>query len=144
MTTKKSSINVWLIVCICLLVANFAVMLGIWATGGNIQRLFSGFPTFSVGTKGYYSKFDKFAMIDELLQHEYLDQAMLSGAKEEMIERALQAYVAGLDDPYTTYLTAEENTQLQNLLHDEIGISGIGAVVEKKDTYIQISEVIKN
>jgi carboxyl-terminal processing protease len=61
-----------------------------------------------------------------------------------MLDSALRAYVAGLNDPYTSYLSKEENTHLQNALHDESGISGIGAVVEKRDTYIQISEVIKN
>jgi C-terminal processing protease CtpA/Prc len=61
-----------------------------------------------------------------------------------MRENALKAYVAGLDDPYTNYLTKEENTELVNVLRDETGIEGIGAVVEKRDNYIQIEEVIKN
>jgi C-terminal processing protease CtpA/Prc len=61
-----------------------------------------------------------------------------------MIENALKAYVAGLNDPYTNYLSKEENTQLVQALHDETGIEGIGAVVEKRENYIQITEVIKN
>jgi len=61
-----------------------------------------------------------------------------------MLDSALRAYVGGLNDPYTSYLTKEENVHLQNALHDDTGISGIGAVVEKRDTWIQISEVIKN
>lgn len=116
-------------------------MIGILQQGGGFNQLFM---TFSPARQEYYAKFEKFRMIDTLLEREYADQALLSGAKEAMIERALQAYVAGLEDPYTTYLTAEENTQLQHLLHDQIGISGIGAMVEKKDRYVQIIEVIKN
>jgi C-terminal processing protease CtpA/Prc len=89
-------------------------------------------------------KYAKFALIDGLLAKEYLNPEELQRTQEQMIERALKAYVAGIDDPYTNYLTKEENTELVNILHDETGISGIGAVVEKRENYVQIAEVIKN
>jgi carboxyl-terminal processing protease len=83
-------------------------------------------------------------LIDNLLENEYIDPDALSGTQEQREENALKAYVAGIDDPYTNYLSKEENTQLLQSLRDETGIEGIGAVIEKKDTYVQIEEVIKN
>ncbi len=91
MRSKKSSTKFWLMVCACLLAANFFVMMGIWTTRGNLNQIFS---TFSFFNQGYNSKFDKFTAIDALLHREYADQGLLSGARDEMIERALQAYVA--------------------------------------------------
>jgi C-terminal processing protease CtpA/Prc len=88
--------------------------------------------------------FAKILIIDQLLAEEYVDPDTLSGTQSQRIENALKAYVAGIDDPYTNYLSKEENTQLVQSLRDEIGIEGIGAVVEKKDSYVQIEEVIKN
>jgi C-terminal processing protease CtpA/Prc len=61
-----------------------------------------------------------------------------------MLEKAVAGFVDGLEDPYTVYLTTEENKELQQILHEESGIEGIGAVIEKKENYIQIAEIIKN
>jgi C-terminal processing protease CtpA/Prc len=91
-----------------------------------------------------HDKYAKFDLIDTLLTQEYLTPEQLHEAQEQMVENALKAYVAGLDDPYTNYLTKEENTELVNTLHDDTGISGIGAVIEKRENYVQIEEVIKN
>ncbi|MDR2190351.1 MAG: hypothetical protein LBP53_04095 [Candidatus Peribacteria bacterium] len=89
-------------------------------------------------------KFTKFTLIDQLLADEYWDKDNLASAQPRMIDNALRSYVAGIDDPYTNYLTAEENTQLVQSLHEETGIEGIGAVIEKRDNYIQIAEIIKH
>lgn len=90
------------------------------------------------------TRYAKFNLIDQLLDEEYLDPEALSEAQTQMMEQALQAYVAGLNDPYTSYLTPEENIALVNILHDETGISGIGAVIQKRENYVQVEEVIKN
>jgi len=90
------------------------------------------------------SDYTKFEAVRQLLQSEYLEPEKLAENKERMLEKAIAGFVGGLDDPYTVYLTSEENKQLENILKEESGIEGIGAVVEKKDTYIQISEIIKN
>ncbi|MDR0650878.1 MAG: hypothetical protein LBG59_05825 [Candidatus Peribacteria bacterium] len=79
-----------------------------------------------------------------MLENEYIDPKTLADTQEQRRENALKAYVAGIDDPYTNYLSKDENTQLIQSLRDETGIEGIGAVIEKKDTYIQIEEIIKN
>ena len=78
------------------------------------------------------------------MNEEYTDPIKLEEAQEQMKEFALKAYVAGLEDPYTDYLTREENTELVNILHEDSGISGIGAVVGKRENYVQIEEIIKN
>jgi C-terminal processing protease CtpA/Prc len=42
------------------------------------------------------------------------------------------------------YLKEEENNELENSLQDEAGFAGIGAVIEKQENYVVISEVLKN
>jgi C-terminal processing protease CtpA/Prc len=92
---------------------------------------------------GNHTTYVKFDLIDTLLGKEYLYPETLTTAQEQMREAALKAYVSGLGDPYTNYLTKEENSELVNILHDDTGISGIGAVIEKRENYVQIEEVIK-
>ena len=86
----------------------------------------------------------KLETIKQLLQKEYVQPELLTEKKAEMLEKAVAGFVNGLDDPYTVYLTAEEHTTLQQALKEESGIEGIGAVIEKKEHYIQIAEIIKN
>jgi carboxyl-terminal processing protease len=95
----------------------------------------------SIDSSDFHSKLDT---INQILITEYIAPNELSGLQSQMQENALKSYVAGIDDPYTNYLTAKENTDLLNILKEDTGISGIGAVVEKRDTYVQIEEIIKN
>ena len=55
----------------------------------------------------------------------------------------MKAYINGIWDPYTVYLDAESYSGLQQELEWEGHIEGIGAVVSKKDYYIQVEEVLK-
>jgi carboxyl-terminal processing protease len=89
-------------------------------------------------------EYTKFEVIKQLLQSEYVEPEKLTENKEKMSEKAIAGFIDGLEDPYTVYLTSKENTELTNILKEESGIVGIGAVVEKKDNYIQIAEIIKN
>jgi C-terminal processing protease CtpA/Prc len=41
-------------------------------------------------------------------------------------------------------LKEEENAELMNELEDNAGFAGIGAVIEKQENYVIISEVLKN
>lgn len=109
-----------------------------------IQKNYNFWPDWFNSFSSYYGKFDKFVTIDSILEKEFLDPDQLSGARSNMIENSLKAYVAGLNDPFSNYLTKDESKQLNEILHDQTWISWIWAVVEKKDTYIQIQEVIKN
>jgi carboxyl-terminal processing protease len=60
-----------------------------------------------------------------------------------MINNALKAYVDAIDDPYTIYMDSETNSGFQEELKGASDFEGIGAVISKKDYYIQIDEIIK-
>ena len=90
------------------------------------------------------SKYTKFWTIDEVLENEYYDEELLKNSANDMIEWALVGYVKAIDDVYTVYLTQEENSELTNELDENAWFAGIWAVVEKQDTYVIISEVLKN
>lgn len=89
-------------------------------------------------------EYTKFEVIKLLLQNEYIEPEKLTENKDKMLEKAVVGFVDGLEDPYTMYLTAEENKELEDLLHEESWVEGIGAVLEKKENYIQIAEIVKN
>lgn len=88
-------------------------------------------------------KYLRIETIDQILNQEYFDQAKLLSGRADMIEEATKAYVDGLWDPYTSYLDSETFSGLQQELEWAGQIEGIGAVVSKKDYYIQVDEIIK-
>ena len=90
------------------------------------------------------SKYTKFSAIDEILEREYYDEELLKNSADDMVEWALVGYVWAIDDPHTVYLREENNTKLENELKNEAGFAGIGAVIEKQENYVIISEVLKN
>jgi len=90
------------------------------------------------------SKYAKFSAIDEILEREYYDEDILKDSAQDMRDRALIGYVWAIKDPHTVYLRKEVNTELTNELQDEAWFAGIGAVVEKQENYIVISQVLKN
>lgn len=94
--------------------------------------------------KDLEKKYFRMEEISYRLGKEYYDQEALSWAKTQMIESASKAFVDGLGDPYTSYLDAETYSWLQTELEGEDSIEGIGAVVGKKDYYVQVEEIIKN
>jgi len=87
-------------------------------------------------------KLEKFNEIKSILDKEYLDPTMISGAK--MWDAALQAYVAALGDPFTTYLTAEDNKSLHEELKWSSDFQWIWAVVTKVPEWIMIEQLIKD
>lgn len=62
--------------------------------------------------------------------------------KEEMISSAIEAMVNYLDDPYSTYLDAEEAEALTQELNGEY--EGIGAKIKLSNNKFSISEVFEN
>ena len=88
-------------------------------------------------------KYAKFSAIDQLLEDEFYDEELLKNSTNNMIEWALAGYVKGIDDPYTSYLKEEENTELTNELQDDAWFAWIWAVIEKQENYVVISEVLK-
>ena len=89
-------------------------------------------------------KYFRMEQISTLLSGEYYDQKELLSGQQKMIESATKAFVDGLGDPFTSYLDVEQFSGLQTELEGEGQIEGIGAVVGKKDYYVQIEEVIKD
>ena len=86
-------------------------------------------------------KLEKINKIKDILDKEYFDPSMISGSK--MWDAAMQAYVAGLWDPFTNYLTAKDNKSLQEELKWSSDFQWIWAYVTKVPEWIMIEQVIK-
>ncbi len=85
--------------------------------------------------------YERFDTIYQILQEAYYDKEKLNTGA--MITHALKAYVDGIGDPYTIYMDSEQNSGFQEELKWSSDFEGIGAVISKKDYYIQIDEIIK-
>lgn len=85
--------------------------------------------------------YERFDTIYTLLHTSYYDTDKLNTGK--MLNNALKAYVDGIDDPYTVYMDSDQNSWFQEELKWESEFEGIGAVISKKDYYIQVDEIIK-
>ena len=90
------------------------------------------------------SKYTKFSTIDEILEREYYDEELLKNSAGDMVEWALVWYVWAIGDPHTVYLKEENNTELENELKNEAGFAWIWAVIEKQESDVIISDVLKN
>jgi len=86
-------------------------------------------------------KYERFDAIYNVLQSSYYDIDKLNTGK--MLNNALKAYVDAIDDPYTVYMDSEQNSGFQEELKGSSDFEGIGAVISKKDYYIQIDEIVK-
>lgn len=89
-------------------------------------------------------KYEKLSVIDNILKKEFYDQELLNESYNNMIDWAIAGYVWGINDPYTVYLTKDENIELTNELQDNAWFAGIWAVIEKQGNYALISSVLKN
>ena len=85
--------------------------------------------------------YERFDTVYNILQSEYYDVEKLNTWK--MLDNALKAYVDAIDDPYTVYMDSTENSGFQEELKGSSDFEWIGAVISKKDYYIQIDEIIK-
>lgn len=85
--------------------------------------------------------YERFDTVYNILQSEYYDVEKLNTGK--MLDNALKAYVDAIDDPYTVYMDSTENSWFQEELKGSSDFEWIGAVISKKDYYIQIDEIIK-
>lgn len=92
--------------------------------------------------KWNYESYERFNSIYNLLQTHYYDTGILN--QQSMLDEAIKAYVNAIEDPYTIYFDNQTNISFQQDLKGESDLEGIGAVVNKKDTYILIEEVLKN
>ena len=88
-------------------------------------------------------KYFRMEEISHILENEYYNSENLSWKNEKMVENAVKAFVDWLWDPFTVYLDKEQFSWLQDDLDWEDFIEWIGAVVWKKDYYVQVEEVVK-
>ena len=92
-----------------------------------------------------YQKFDE---IQDLLNTDYYHIG--TGASQSVIDEtgmmdaALRAYVDALNDPYTVYFSAEEDSGFNQDLKGQSDFEGIGAVISKVTDGIRVEEVIKD
>lgn len=92
----------------------------------------------SASINGWYQRFDA---IYQILKASYYDQEKLN--TWVMLEKAVKAFVDGIDDPYTVYMDSAQNSWFQEELKWQTDFEWIGAVVSKKDYYVQIEEILK-
>ncbi|MEO6508852.1 MAG: S41 family peptidase, partial [Patescibacteria group bacterium] len=74
------------------------------------------------------------------LQEKYVDKSKFDTKK--MLYGAIKGMVASLEDPYTYFLTPEENKQTKNQLAGKL--EGIGAMLEMKDGNVTIISTLKD
>ncbi|HMS91276.1 MAG TPA: S41 family peptidase [Candidatus Absconditabacterales bacterium] len=96
----------------------------------NVEQL-------GLGDKTY----ERFDTVYNVLLNSYYNTDKLNTGK--MLSNALKAYVDAIDDPYTIYMDSEQNSGFLEEIKGSSDFEGIGAVISKKDYYIQIEEVIK-
>jgi len=87
-------------------------------------------------------KLEKINEITEILNKWYIYSNYISWTK--MWEAAMQAYVSALWDPFTGYLTSEDNKSLYKELKWTSDFEGIGAVVTKVPEGIMVEKIIKD
>jgi len=86
-------------------------------------------------------KYDRFEKIDNILDMWYYEKENIDS--NHMIKEALKAYVNAIDDPYTVYMDAQQNSWFMQWLQWEDDFEWIWCVVTKKDYYVLIEEVLK-
>jgi len=86
-------------------------------------------------------KYERFENLDEILKWWYYDYEKIN--QEDMIRSATKAYIDWIDDPYTVYMDADQNSGFLWSLEWEENFEWIGAAVTKKEYYVLIEEVLK-
>ena len=109
---------------------------------GVIPNTISGAFIKKNSSEYYLNKYWRFELVDAILQDDYYYPENIDDWI--MVQDAVKAYVDAIDDPYTVYMDAEENSGFMNDLEWEDHFEWIWAVVSKKDYYVLVEEVIKN
>jgi len=89
----------------------------------------------------FRARYERFEIINNILEQWYYDYDKID--YNNMLKNAIKSYVDGIDDPYTIYMDADQNSWFLVSLEGEENFEWIGAVVNKKDYYILVEEVIK-
>ena len=123
-----------------LFVLSLGIIIGILVTSWRFSKTTDYINSFF---STLWEKYFRMEEISHILEKEYYDDDFLSWKNVEMLQNAVKAYVDWLWDPYTSYLDQEQYSWLQNELEWDDSIEWIGAVVWKKDYYVQIEEIVK-
>lgn len=75
--------------------------------------------------------------LEEILNYSFLDKKNMN--KQKMLEGAIKGYIAGLEDPYTNYLTSKEFKEFLNDLDGKF--VGIGVAMQKTEKGIEFVTV---
>ncbi len=87
------------------------------------------------------TKYRRFDEVYDILKNSYFDQDKL--LTWSMITSAIKAFVDAIDDPYTVYMDAQQSSWFKQEIKWESDFEWIWAVVQKKDYYVLIEEVLK-
>lgn len=87
-------------------------------------------------------KIQKINKIKETLDKGYIEPSYISWTN--MWNKAMQAYVSAIWDPFTVYLTSKDNKSLHEELKWSSNFQGIWAVVTKVPEGIMVEQVIKD
>lgn len=87
------------------------------------------------------AKYQRFDEVYDILKNSYFDQDKLQTGL--MITSAVKAFVDAIDDPYTVYMDAQQSSGFKQEIKWESDFEWIWAVVQKKDYYVLIEEVLK-
>ncbi len=91
--------------------------------------------------KYYQDKYERFELVDKILEQWFYNYENVD--KEFMVKEALKSYVNWMEDSYTVYMDADQNSWFMWSLEWEEEFEWIWAIVNKKDYYILIEEVLK-
>src|SRR3989338_6270977 len=136
MKNNSKLTNFFLIVSFIILVFGSGYKLGEYKNQLNFLKLIN--PSQSVGGQTNIN-FNLFWETWNKLQERYVDQKKIDSKK--MYYGAIRGMVASIEDPYTFFLTPEENKQTK----DDLGgkFEGIGAQLGLKDNRIVIIAPLK-
>jgi len=85
---------------------------------------------------------EKYMVIDKILDEWYYEKQNID--KDKMFENAVKWYVDAIGDPYTVYLTKDENEIFDEEMQGAQNFEWIWAVVNKKEDGVLIEEVLKD
>ena len=87
------------------------------------------------------SRWEKLDLVWTILKNQFVDPSMLHFDK--MKEEAIKWFVWAIWDPFTVYLTKQENANFQKELKWTQDFEWIGAVVTKVEEWVMIEQVFK-
>jgi carboxyl-terminal processing protease len=84
--------------------------------------------------------FDLFFDTMQKVEDKYVDKSKID--EKKMFDGAIKGMVASIDDPYTFFLTKDENVKMKSELAGKM--EGIGAMLEMKDGFVTVISTLKN